>query len=68
VHGLLDEGLRGIVFLAGAVLVMGIAWPALRRIFPVRREVVANWAIAGGEGCCGCWCSSGARSGAICVH
>ena len=61
VHGLLDELLCGVVFLAGALLVRRLAAVLPCRILPVRRGVADNGcAIAGGEGCTahgGCHCS-----------
>lgn len=51
-HGLPDEGLRGVVFRAGALLIGRVALVGpLRRIFAVRRGVAAaSVAIAGGVG------------------
>ena len=39
IHGLLDEQLRGVIALCGALLIGRIAAAPLRRIFPVRRGV-----------------------------
>ena len=61
IHGLLDELLCRVVFLAGALLVRRLAAVLPCRICPVRRGVADNGcAIAGGEGCTthgGCHCS-----------
>ena len=40
IHGLLDDYLSGVVFLARALLIRRVAAGPLRRIFPVRRGVV----------------------------
>ena len=50
IHGLLNDYLRGVVFLARALLIRRVVAGPLRRIFPVRR-CVAGCAIAGGGGC-----------------
>ena len=54
IHRLLDEQLRGVVALCGALLVGGIAAIAERRIFPVRCGVAAAGCAVAGVGCCGC--------------
>ena len=51
IDSLLDELLRRVFALRGALLVRRVAALGLRRIFAVRREVAPGWAIAGGEGC-----------------
>lgn len=57
IHGLPDEGLRGVVLLAGAFLIgLVAAVVPLRRIFAVRRGVAAaGAAIAGGNAGDGSW-------------
>ena len=52
VHGLFDELLCGVVFLAVALLVRRLAAVLPCRIFPVRRGAADNGCIA--HGCCHC--------------
>jgi len=50
IHGLLDDYLSGVVFLARSVLIRRVAAGPLRRIFPVRCGA-AGYVIAGVGGC-----------------